>query len=155
MVKSDKERSKAYRRRQAVRHVAEQLFGGETTLTLDQFFEGVNDIFDEDIFNDILKYCDSETEEHVVSRDEVYSEAYEDAYKEAYQDAYNEYLAEGDDEDDADEGAKDKADESAKEEAGEAVDEWESSIEDYANTCVEYALEDLVEAYREAHSPLL
>lgn len=170
MAKSDAERARNYRRRQAVKTISEQMFGGLMVMTLSDFFEGVEQAYDDNTFHEGIVDLGEETLEHTEERNEVWSEAYEQAFKEAYaeiyEEIYQELLAENEEgvEENEDleeelrqlahERAKETAEEQAIDPAAEAVKEWEESLEDYSSERVTYALEDLIEAYREAHSPL-
>jgi hypothetical protein len=160
MAKTDAERAAAYRRRKAVEGYAEQYFGGRQFLTIEAFREALPE-FDDEVFWESLDGLGEETEQYTEERNQVWQDAYDAAWQEEYdaawQEEYDELAADLDeDDDDADirmeagNRAKEAADEPAREAADEAVREWEAGVEYYHETCVDYALADLLDAHRAA-----
>ena len=174
------EKQRAYRRRKAVESIAKAYFNGRQYLTVAEFREALD--FDEDEFWRQLEGYGEEKDEITERRQELWNEAYEKAYGQAYEEVYGEayerafkkaYKSLGaseevDDDDEetklrADEVAKDEAEDVAKEhaeevaksEAEEAVELWEEELDEYDETCWEYALADLLDAQRAASVPPL
>jgi hypothetical protein len=150
MAMTPAEKQRAYRERQAAQKVAEELFAGETVLTIEQFLDGVE--FDEQIFLEALDGIGEESLEHEEEEARVWQEAYDEAFEEAYNEELQAAIADGfdpDTDDDAD--LREAADDEAKEAAKDAVAEWLADLDDYDTTRVVYPLTDLLAAYREAH----
>ncbi|MCB1773868.1 MAG: hypothetical protein KDI88_09645 [Gammaproteobacteria bacterium] len=144
------EKQKAYRDRVAAKKIADAVFDGDMSLTVERFLEGVG--FDEQVFWDALEYRGEVTEEYQEEVDRVWQEAFDEAYRNAYDAELADAQRAGFDADnDDDETIRDAADEFANQAADEAVKEWESTVRDYDSTCVEYQLVDLIAAYKEAH----
>jgi hypothetical protein len=135
MVLTDAQRAKAYRDRKRVRHIAESEFGGSEHLTVKKFLEVVN--FDHSEFWERLEELDSEETEYFTEKS-----------NEVWQEAFDEAIEEDEDYDpDEDEDAE------FRDAANDALREWQEVNYDPA-TCLEYALSDLIDAYREAHNIL-
>ncbi len=150
MVMTDAEKQRAYRERKKAQKIADELFEGESELTVQEFLDGME--YEEDVFWEYLDGLGEETSEHQDEQQEVWQEAYDETWGVTYRKELGEAIAAGlDPDEEGDDEIREDVNEVATEEANEAVQDWRSSLEDYAQTRVQYNLVDLLAAYRAAH----